>query len=162
MIITSTQLGQAMTVSREGPNAIMDATLQPGASVPPHRHADQDERFSVLAGEAVIWIGPRRRRLTSGDSATVPHGSTHSVRNAGSEPLRLRAELHPGLNAEDFFSDLYALADGGHVTRRGLIDPHGALLLARNHGEQTPMLPIFPIALQRRLLRALHRPVPSK
>lgn len=157
MTIESARLGQAMSISRDGSTAIMDATLQPGAGVPMHRHAAQDERFTVLDGEALMWIGWRRLRLTAGESASVARGKAHSLRNRATVPLRVRAELSPGLRTEDFFDDMFALADAGHVTRRGLADAFAIRELARDHGQDVPMLPIVPIALQRRILTALQR-----
>lgn len=156
--VESKRLGQAMTISRAGSTAVMDATLQPRARVPLHRHADQDETFTILDGHAAFRVGRRRLRLGPGQTTTIPRGVAHSVRTAGSTPLRVRAELTPGEGTEAFFGDLFALGEGGHVTRRGLADPHAALRLARSHGERMPMLPLLPIALQRRVLRALHRP----
>lgn len=73
--IASRRLGQTMTITMalDG-SCVMEATLQPGARVPPHRHLDQEERFEVREGPASMRLGWRRVDLEAGEILEVPAG----------------------------------------------------------------------------------------
>lgn len=153
--ITSRRLGQTMTIGTASDgSAVMEAVLEPGARVPPHRHLGQDERFEVLEGRATMRLGRRRLDLEGGETLEVPAGVGHAVRNAGAEPLRLSARLSPGLRAAEFFTDLYQEADAGHVTPGGIPSPGAFARLARKYGDELPWLPVLPLWLQRRVAAA--------
>ncbi len=104
-----------------------------------------------------MWVGRRRVTLGPGESVTVPRRTAHSVRNVGSGPLRLRAALTPGLRVDAFFTELFALAEGGHVSRGGRADRHAVTTLAGAFGDEAPLLPVLPIGMQQRLLRRMAR-----
>jgi len=158
--ISSRRLGQTLAIATAPDGAaVMDATLAPGARVPPHRHLRQAERFEVHSGQAVLWLGPRRHRLSPGDALDVPAGVAHAVRNAGDLPLHLTARLTPGLCTAAFFADLFAEADAGRVTAGGIPGPGAFARLADRYGDDLPWLPVVPLALQRLAARAAGRAV---
>jgi len=64
-------------------------TLEPGRAAPQHRHPDCQEALHLLAGTVELRIGSECRALEAGDSALVPAGLAHSLRNPGRVPAVL-------------------------------------------------------------------------
>jgi quercetin dioxygenase-like cupin family protein len=74
----------------------VEVVHEPGGSPPPvHLHPGQDERFTVLEGEATVRIGREERILRAGDVVEVPRGTPHTFWNAAGDPARLRWETTP-------------------------------------------------------------------
>ena len=73
-------------------------TLDPGQSIPPHRHSTVTDDTFCLSGTARLHIGdpPVFRTLAPGERATVPPDTVHGVANAGSVPVRLLLVQGPG------------------------------------------------------------------
>jgi quercetin dioxygenase-like cupin family protein len=87
----------------------IEHTLPPGAGVPPHTHAREDEAFYVLAGTVTfegLPGGPAR--LAAGATFYGPRGRQHSFRNDTSEPARMLVWFAPGSNLEAMFGELDA------------------------------------------------------
>src|SRR5262249_21375219 len=59
-----------------------ETTHEPGSSVPPHWHHDEDEAFYVLAGEYTFSIGDSRVTAPAGAFAFVPRGPCMRLRIA--------------------------------------------------------------------------------
>jgi quercetin dioxygenase-like cupin family protein len=58
-------------------------SAQPGAVVPPHRHADSSEYLFVIEGQAEMKIGGRTIPVQAGDGVQVPPGIEHAVSFSG-------------------------------------------------------------------------------
>lgn len=71
---------------------IFEQWCDPGLGAPTHLHA-VEEILTVLAGEAEIWVGSDRRRVTAGQSCVIPAGIKHGFSNAGTETLHVMAVL---------------------------------------------------------------------
>lgn len=137
--------------------AVMKAVLEAGARVPLHRHIAQDERFEILGGRGRMRLGARTFDLDPGDVVDVTAGRAHAVRNPGPEPLRLVARLSPGWGTAEFFGDLFAEADAGHVSPGGRPTPAAFGRLAHAHGDDLPWLPLVPVGLQRMTASLFYR-----
>ena len=61
--------------------------LQPGASSPHHRHAEEHEVF-ILAGQGQVEEDGRFHPIAAGDFVFVPPDETHQFTNTGQEVLR--------------------------------------------------------------------------
>jgi mannose-6-phosphate isomerase-like protein (cupin superfamily) len=71
-------------------NFIDLAVLPPGASIGPHRHADDEEEFYlVLEGTGTMRREEEEFPVRPGDLVRNPPGGAHALRNTGSRPLRL-------------------------------------------------------------------------
>lgn len=92
---------------------------------PLHRHVDQDERWTVLAGELSARIGGRRCTFAAGEVVEVPRGTPHTYWNAGAEECRFRYELTPGHRFTAMMRTFEALARDGRL--RGTGDPRSIL-----------------------------------
>lgn len=60
--------------------------LAKAAKVAPHRHPGIEMAY-IVAGEARLALGRQVRRLTAGDSFSVPSGAVHALSNVGEHPL---------------------------------------------------------------------------
>ena len=81
----------ATTPSR-GARASGSSVLEvpPGCRLP--RHTDSaEETIVVLAGRALVQVGPEQGEVTAGGLALVPQDVPHEVRNAGDDTLRFLA-----------------------------------------------------------------------
>jgi quercetin dioxygenase-like cupin family protein len=96
-----------------GAFSIVEHPVKPGALVPPHVHAREDEYSFVLEGEIGARIGDRE--LSGGPGAYIlkPRGVPHTFWNAGPAPARLLEIISPA-GFERFFEEMAALipADG--------------------------------------------------
>jgi quercetin dioxygenase-like cupin family protein len=55
----------------------------PGGVITEHVHPNQDERFTILAGEAHFTLDGEARVAGAGETLVVPAGVRHSEGNAG-------------------------------------------------------------------------------
>ncbi len=77
--------------------AVTLLVLKPGASVPPHIHADSVELLYVLEGQAEMRVGAETMTIGPGDAARIPKGVEHAARVVGRRPLRaLQLYTPPG------------------------------------------------------------------
>ena len=74
----------------------------PGDGPPPHYHSTEDETFYVLDGRAAFLVNGEWREAGPGGSAFMPHGSVHTFKNVGDQPLRLLIMTTPS-GLEKFF-----------------------------------------------------------
>jgi quercetin dioxygenase-like cupin family protein len=72
--------------------------LQPGAFVPEHQHAHQDEIFDVIEGEGTFILDGDEIRFSSGMTICVPANTSHGLR-AADRPWILRETVHRRLYA---------------------------------------------------------------
>jgi quercetin dioxygenase-like cupin family protein len=71
---------------------IFEQWVAPGTGAPTHSHP-VEEVLTVREGEAEMWIGEQRLRVTAGQSLIVPAGRKHGFRNSGAATLHLHAVL---------------------------------------------------------------------
>ena len=66
-------------------------TLAPGCSIGPHVHEGEMEAFYLISGTAEFLDNGETSVVTAGDTTLTVSGGTHSIRNAGAEPVELVA-----------------------------------------------------------------------
>ena len=117
------------TAETGGERVELEITLPPGASgPPPHFHPRQEERWEVLEGTLSVQVDGQWRDLRAGDSATVPAGHVHTLRNRTGETVRVLDVHIPALDFEDYMLDLSRLNQEGKIT--SLRSPRGLVYLA--------------------------------
>ena len=67
--------------------------IEPGSSIGPHEHKEEEEIFYVLRGKARVIEDGVVHELGPGDAAIAGGGQTHSLANAGEEPLEVLAVI---------------------------------------------------------------------
>jgi quercetin dioxygenase-like cupin family protein len=70
---------------------IMEATMESGAAIPYHRHANADETLFVVEGDAEMLVDGHRFNTGPNDTVLAPRGLGHAVRNIGDTPLKFIA-----------------------------------------------------------------------
>ncbi len=63
--------------------------LEAGKSAPRHCHPDCQEALHLLTGRIELQLGSGLHLLEAGDSALIPEGIAHSLRNRGRVPAEL-------------------------------------------------------------------------
>lgn len=131
----------------------IEASYPPHGGFPPlHRHPEQDEHFTVLAGALSVRIGERERRYQAGEAFSVPCGTPHTMCNPADEIARVRWETRPALRTAEFYAALYDLE--GNPAVRGPLRALRLLLLARRYRREM-VLTRLPLLAQRLLFGAL-------
>jgi mannose-6-phosphate isomerase-like protein (cupin superfamily) len=108
LVITDVITVRVTSAQSSGRLCVVEALTAPGGGPPPLHSHPPDEVFTVLEGEATIFVreaesGLRRTTLRAGESAHVPGGVAHTFRNFSDAPLRLLATFAPGQMMEHYF-----------------------------------------------------------
>ena len=91
----------------------------PGGAIPEHVHPHQEERFSIVAGEAHFTLGGEHRVVGPGETIVVPVGARHSEENRGSVEVEGVVELRPALHTREMHEAFAGLAADGKTTPSG-------------------------------------------
>ena len=83
---------------------------------PLHVHPEAVESYEVLSGVLEVCVNGQWRTLAAGESATVPAGTPHTLRNSSGAEVRILNVHQPALEFERFFRRLQALAVSGRMT----------------------------------------------
>jgi hypothetical protein len=91
--------------------------LVPGFEGPPlHVHPEAEESYHVLEGTLDVNINGQWQELGPGESATVPAGVVHTLKNAHPVAVRLLNVHKPALGYERMFRRMQALIASGKLT----------------------------------------------
>ena len=91
----------------------------PGGVITEHIHPRQEERFTILAGEAHFTLDGEPRVARAGETIIVPAGVPHSEGNPGPGEIEGVVELRPALLTKEFHEALAGLVADGKTTPRG-------------------------------------------
>jgi quercetin dioxygenase-like cupin family protein len=91
----------------------------PGGSITEHVHPHQEERFTIIAGEAHFTVSGEERIVNAGETIVVPIGVRHSETNPGSVEIDGVVELRPALHSRQMHEAFGGLAAEGKTTARG-------------------------------------------
>ena len=92
---------------------------RPGGSITEHLHPYQEERFTIVAGEAHFTVHGEERVVRAGETIVVPVGVRHSETNPGSAEIEGVVELRPALHSRQMHEAFGGLASEGKTTARG-------------------------------------------
>jgi quercetin dioxygenase-like cupin family protein len=81
---------------------VMDVGLEPGCGHDFHKHPQQDELITVLAGRIEQWIGKEKQILEVGDSVYLDKDVVHASFNVGDVSARLFVVLAPSIGDEGY------------------------------------------------------------
>ena len=132
-----------------------ELVLAPGGQVPSsHAHPEQEECFTVLAGQMRFRVGGRRVIAGPGDTVRIRPGTVHHFANAGTGPARVAVQTRPALSMRELLETAAALAQDQHAAARRLPSPLDLALFMCDF-EREVRAPYLPAAL----VRAVTRPV---
>jgi mannose-6-phosphate isomerase-like protein (cupin superfamily) len=127
--------------------------LAPDFAGPPlHIHPTAEESYAVVSGALDVCVGGRWRSLGAGESATVPAGTPHTLRNESGAEVRLVNVHRPALDFERFFRRLRDLACscGVALPPKGLRSAILVSMLFTEHPRE-----VISVKPSRRVMRAL-------
>ena len=159
-IIENPLSGEQITIRRTSADtggAVLEweLLLAPGGRVPSsHAHPEQEEAFTVLAGQMRFRVGVRRIIANPGDTVRIPPGTVHHFANPGSRPARVAVRTSPALSMQELLETAAALAQDQHAAGRRLPRPTDLALFMRDF-EREVRPPYLPAALVRAVLSPL-------
>ncbi len=68
---------------------VRDLILYPGSSIGEHPHSGDDEIYFVISGSGVMVVDGKEQLVGPGSAVLTLSGSSHGLRNAGDEDLRI-------------------------------------------------------------------------
>jgi quercetin dioxygenase-like cupin family protein len=81
---------------------VMDVELEPTFGHDFHKHPQQDELITVLAGKIEQWIESEKTILEAGDSVYLDKDVVHASFNVGDVTARLLVVLAPSIGEEGY------------------------------------------------------------
>jgi mannose-6-phosphate isomerase-like protein (cupin superfamily) len=81
--------------------SLAEELLPPGCAVTPHYHRDLEEIYYIVSGFGLMTVGENSREVSAGDAVYIPRGHRHSLKNTGSEPIKLILVCGPAFSYED-------------------------------------------------------------
>jgi mannose-6-phosphate isomerase-like protein (cupin superfamily) len=91
----------------------------PGGVITEHVHPHQEERFTILAGQAHFTLNGAELVAGAGETVVVPAGVPHSEGNPGPAEIDGVVELRPALHTKEWHEALAGLVADGKTTQRG-------------------------------------------
>jgi quercetin dioxygenase-like cupin family protein len=91
----------------------------PGGVITEHIHPHQEERFTILAGQAHFTLNGQHHVAGAGETVVVPAGVPHSEGNPGPGEIEGIVELRPALHAKELHEAFAGLVADGKTTPRG-------------------------------------------
>jgi quercetin dioxygenase-like cupin family protein len=153
-VITNPLSGERITISATAADTggrvlEWELVLAPGGRVPSsHAHPEQEECFTVRAGQMRFRVGGRWVTAGPGDTVRVPPGVVHHFTNPGPGAATVSVQTVPALNMADLLQTAAAAAQAQHAAARkvpSLVD----LALFMRDFEREVRAPYLPAALVR-------------
>ena len=91
----------------------------PSGVITEHIHPYQEERFTILAGQARFTLAGEELIAGAGETVVVPAGVPHSEGNPGPAEIDGIVELRPALRTKEWHEALAGLVADGKTTPRG-------------------------------------------
>ena len=112
---------QFTATPEDGPEDIVRFNWRslPGGQITEHVHPHQEERFTIISGEAHFTLDGQERVLGAGKTLVVPARTRHAERNDGSVDVVGIVELRPGMRSRQMHEAFAGLGAEGKTTSRG-------------------------------------------
>jgi quercetin dioxygenase-like cupin family protein len=92
-----------------GAMALIEQRSEPGAGIPLHVHANEDEVFQIFEGQIEFQVGDETFVADAGTVVYAPKQLPHSFRIVGTHPARFQVTAIPG-GIEKMFAELAQLS----------------------------------------------------
>jgi mannose-6-phosphate isomerase-like protein (cupin superfamily) len=97
---------------------------------PPHVHPNSEESFEVIEGSLDVFKDGQWTAVGPGETAAVPPGMPHTLRNATDDPVKVITRLRPAGRSEEFFRHMHRLIHEGKLKRLPPKEPRSAIYAA--------------------------------
>lgn len=135
------------TEQTNGELLVFDCRVEPGkATLPPHVHATQEERFEIISGQLGVMLGGKKQILNPGDRVTLPAKVKHQWWVPGDEEVHFRVEVSPARNLEAVLEIVSEMAITGKLNKQ--VMPKNPFVLAAFGKFSETYLPVIPIWMQ--------------
>lgn len=105
--------------------------LDPHMPGPPtHVHPSAEESFEVVEGSLDVFRDGKWTSVPAGETATVPAGAPHTLRNASDESATIITRIRPAGRSEAFFRHMQSLIQQGKIKRLPPKEPRSAIYAA--------------------------------
>ncbi len=132
-----------------GEYVLVECTVQPSGFVASaHLHPYQTERFEIEEGTVAFKLEGKEIVAGPGETVVVPAGSSHKFWNAGETEARFVCEVRPALQFEQLLETMFALANDGKTSKKGMPNPLRLAVIANAHFDDV-RLPFPPAWMQR-------------
>lgn len=84
--------------------SLAEEILPVGAAVDRHFHRQTEEIYYLFAGTGEMTIGEETREVKAGDAIFIPRESVHTLKNTGTEPIKLLLVCGPAHDFKDHFT----------------------------------------------------------
>lgn len=81
--------------------SLAEEILLPGQEVTPHGHQTIEEIYYVVEGRGVMTVGDEQSEVSAGDAIFIPRQHRHTLKNTGTEPIKLLLVCGPAFFYED-------------------------------------------------------------
>ena len=81
--------------------SLAEEVLPPGAVVTPHHHRQLEEIYYIVEGRGVMQVGEEEREVGAGDAVYIPRGRRHTLKNTGTEPIKILLVCGPAFFPDD-------------------------------------------------------------
>lgn len=81
--------------------SLAEEILLPGQEVTPHRHQTIEEIYYIVEGRGVMTVGDEQKEVSAGDAIFIPRLHRHTLKNTGTEPIKLILVCGPAFFYED-------------------------------------------------------------
>ena len=146
--IRNLRTGQRMTFVELRPELLRIESVNPPTEErePLHVHPEQRSGAELQSGSLVFEVDGVERRLTQGESISIPADTPHRFWTDGTEDAVSTQFFEPALDTAAFFETLFALSASG------LLDPNGmprplqlAVMVPEFSREIRPTTPPWPV-----------------
>jgi hypothetical protein len=137
-----------MTFLEIGPDLLRIDSVNPWSEVqePLHVHPVQRSGAELLSGSLVFEVDGARRKLSPGDSISIPANTPHRFWNDGKEPAHSIQFLEPALESAAFFETLFTLAAEDKLDANGMPKlMQLAVMIPQFEREIRPVSPPWPV-----------------
>lgn len=69
--------------------SLAEEILPVGAAVGRHFHRETEEIYYIVSGSGEMTVGEETTAVSAGDAIYIPVNSIHTLKNTGTEPMRL-------------------------------------------------------------------------
>lgn len=69
--------------------SLAEEVLPVGAEVVRHFHRETEEIYYVLSGDGEMTVGEETEKVSAGDAVFIPKNHIHTLKNTGSEPMKI-------------------------------------------------------------------------
>lgn len=99
----------------------MQTTYHSHSTEPPlHYHPQQEEYFTVLAGELTVRIHGNVKTLKPGEHLHIDKNTAHAMWNNSNQKTIVHWKVLPAMNTEQLFETIYGLVNDGKTNKKGI------------------------------------------